>query len=103
MKRLLIFICLLFACYLIFAEIKRKDAEKNDDGITSYATCTTKKEVLEVTHWKDLDSYFISYTIDPKPSEYDVYLVIFMNLGTMVYEYHKGSKSVACYCKTILE
>lgn len=103
MKRFLILTCLLLACNLLFSEIKWVDAEENDEGITAYAVCTTKKEVLEITHWKDLDSHFISYSQDKNASNQDFYLVIFMRLGTIVYEYHKGTKVVGYYCKTIFE
>ena len=103
MKRFLILTCLLLACNLLSSEIKWADAEENDEGITAYAVCTTKKEVLEITHWKDLDSHFISYSQDKNASNQDFYLVIFMRLGTIVYEYHKGTKVVGYYCKTIFE
>ena len=98
----LIFLLLLF-CFNLFSEITWQDAEENDEGITAYAVCTTKKEVLEITHWKDLDPYFISYTKNDVVSNSDFYLVIFMNIGTIVYEYRKGSKSIGYYIKTIFE
>ena len=98
----LIFLLLLF-CFNLFSEITWQDAEENEDGITAYAVCTTKKEVLEVTHWEDLDSHFISYTKNDVVSNSDFYLVIFMNIGTIVYEYRKGSKSIGYYIKTIFE
>lgn len=98
----LIFLLLLF-CFNLFSEITWQDAEENEDGITAYAVCTTKKEVLEVTHWEDLDSHFISYTKNNVVSNSDFYLVIFMNIGTIVYEYRKGSKSIGYYIKTIFE
>lgn len=98
----LIFLLLLF-CFNLFSEITWQDAEENEDGITAYAVCTTKKEVLEITHWKDLDTYFVSYTKNDVISNSDFYLVIFMNIGTIVYEYRKGSKSIGYYIKTIFE
>lgn len=103
MKRFLILICLLFACNLLFCEIKWLDAKENDDGITAYALCSTEEEVLQVTHWKDLESHFISYTKEEEAAKQDMYLVVFMNLGTVVYEYHKGTKMAAYYVKTIFE
>ena len=103
MKRFLILICLLFACNLLFCEIKWLDAKENDDGITAYALCSTEEEVLQVTHWKDLESHFISYTKEEEVAKQDIYLVVFMNLGTVVYEYHKGTKMAAYYVKTIFE
>ena len=98
----LIFLLLLF-CFNLFSEITWQDAEENEDGITAYAVCTTKKEVLEITHWKDLDPHFVSYTKNNVVSNSDFYLVIFMNIGTIVYEYRKGSKSIGYYIKTIFE
>ena len=103
MKRFIILICLLLACNLLFSEIRWADAEENDDGITAYAVCTTKEEVLEITHWDDLNSHFISYQQDKTVSNKDFYLVVFMRLGTIVYEYHKGTKTVGYYVKTIFE
>ena len=103
MKRFLILICLLFACNLLFCEIKWLDAKENDDGITAYALCSTEEEVLQVTHWKDLESHFISYTKEEEAAKQNMYLVVFMNLGTVVYEYHKGTKMAAYYVKTIFE
>jgi hypothetical protein len=103
MKRFLILTCLLFACNLLFCEIKWLDAKENDDGITAYALCSTEEEVLQVTHWKDLESHFISYTKEEEAAKQDMYLVVFMNLGTVVYEYHKGTKMAAYYVKTIFE
>ncbi len=103
MKKFLILTCLLFACNLLFCEIKWLDAKENDDGITAYALCSTEEEVLQVTHWKDLESHFISYTKEEEAAKQDMYLVVFMNLGTVVYEYHKGTKMAAYYVKTIFE
>ena len=103
MKRFIVLTCLLFACNLLFCEIKWLDAKENDDGITAYAVCTTKEEVLEITHWDDLNSHFISYQQDKTVSNQDFYLVVFMRLGTIVYEYHKGTKTVGYYVKTIFE
>jgi hypothetical protein len=104
MKKRIIFIALFMAVYFnAFCEIRWADAEENDEGITAYASCTTKEEVLEVTHWDDLNSHFISYTQDKEPAKQDLYLVIFMRLGTIVYEYHKGTKTVGYYVKTIFE
>ena len=103
MKRFIVLICLLFACNLLFCEIKWLDAKENDDGITAYALCSTEEEVLQVTHWKDLESHFISYTKEEEVAKQDIYLVVFMNLGTVVYEYHKGTKMAAYYVKTIFE
>ena len=103
MKRFLILTCLLLVCNLLFSEIRWADAEENDDGITAYAVCTTKEEVLEITHWDDLNSHFISYQQDKTVSNQDLYLVVFMRLGTIVYEYHKGTKTVGYYVKTIFE
>jgi hypothetical protein len=103
MKRFIVLTCLLFACNLLFCEIKWLDAKENDDGITAYALCSTEEEVLQVTHWKDLESHFISYTKEEEAAKQDMYLVVFMNLGTVVYEYHKGTKMAAYYVKTIFE
>ena len=103
MKRFIVLTCLLFACNLLFCEIKWLDAKENDDGITAYALCSTEEEVLQVTHWKDLESHFISYTKEEEVAKQDIYLVVFMNLGTVVYEYHKGTKMAAYYVKTIFE
>lgn len=103
MKKFLILTCLLFACNLLFCEIKWLDAKENNDGITAYALCSTEEEVLQVTHWKDLESHFISYTKEEEAAKQDMYLVVFMNLGTVVYEYHKGTKMAAYYVKTIFE
>lgn len=102
-KRLLFIVLVLAICINAFSEIKWADAEENEDGVTAYAVCTKKEEVLEITHWKDLDSHFISYTQDKTASDRDFYLVVFMNLGTIVYEYHKGTKTVGYYVKTIFE
>ena len=65
--------------------------------------CSTEEEVLQVTHWKDLESHFISYSQDKEAAVTDYYLVVFMKIGTVVYEYHKGSKTVGYYVKTIFE
>lgn len=103
MKKIIILTCLLFACNLLFAEIIWEDVEKNDEGITACAACTTKKEVLEVTHWKDLDSHFIYYIQDKEVSEKDFYIVFFTNIGTLVYKYSKGTKTIAYYFKSFLD
>ena len=102
-KRIAFIVILLTICLNAFCEIKWADAEENDDGITAYAVCTTKEEVLEITHWDDLNSHFISYQQDKTISNQDFYLVVFMRLGTIVYEYHKGTKTVGYYVKTIFE
>lgn len=102
-KRISFIVIFLIICFYAFSEIRWADAEENEEGITAYASCTTKEEVLEVTHWEDLNSHFISYTKDEKEAEQDLYLVIFMRLGTIVYEYHKGTKMISYYCKTIFE
>lgn len=105
MKKRIVLIALFFTiCFNAFSEIKWIDAkEDNEEGITACAVCTTKEEVLEVTHWKDLNSYFISYTQEKEPAQADYYIVVFMRLGTLVYEYHKGTKMCGYYCKTIFE
>ena len=104
MKRFLILICLLLACNLLFAEIQWLDIkEDNEDGITAAAICYTEAEVLKITHWKDLESHFISYSQEKNMSNTDFYLVVFMKVGTVVYEYHKGTKTVGYYMKTIFE
>ena len=102
-KRIAFIVILLTICLNAFCEIKWLDAKENDDGITAYALCSTEEEVLQVTHWKDLESHFISYTKEEEAAKQDMYLVVFMNLGTVVYEYHKGTKMAAYYVKTIFE
>ena len=102
-KRLSFIVIFLTFCFYTFSEIRWIDPEENDEGITAYAVCTTKEDVLEITHWDDLKSHFISYQQDKNVSEHDFYLVVFMRLGTIVYEYHKGTKAVGYYCKTIFE
>lgn len=104
MKRKILFIVLFLTfCLNAFSEIRWKDADKNEDGVTAYAVCDTKSEVLEVTHWNDLNSHFISYQQNDYVSNKDFYLVVFMSVGTIVYEYRKGTKSVGYYVKTIFE
>ena len=104
MKRLSILICLLLACNLLFAEIQWQDVDKdNENGITAMALCDTEEEVLKVTHWTSLKPYFKSYLSNDVPVQQTAYLVIFMNLGTVVYEFHKGSKAYGYYMKTIFE
>lgn len=104
MKKFLFVALFMAICFSAFCEIKWLDAEEgNEDGITAYAVCTTKKEVLEVTHWEDLDSHFISYNQEKEAATQDFYLVVFMRLGTIVFEYHKGTKMAGYYVKTIFE
>lgn len=103
-KRIAFIVILLTICLNAFCEIKWLDVqEDNEEGITAAALCDTEEEVLKVTHWKDLESHFISYSQDKDAAGADVYLVVFMRVGTVVYEYHKGSKAVGCYMKTIFE
>ena len=103
-KKIAFIVIFLTICINVFSEIRWLDAEEgNEDGITAYAVCTTKKEVLEVTHWEDLDSHFISYNQEKEAATQDFYLVVFMRLGTIVFEYHKGTKMAGYYVKTIFE
>ena len=104
MKKLFFVALFMAMCFSAFCEIKWLDVkEDNEEGITAGAVCTTEEEVLKITHWKDLSSHFISYSQDKEASGADVYVVVFMKLGTIVYEYHKGSKAVGYYVKTIFE
>lgn len=104
MKRKILFIVLFLTfCLNAFSEIRWLDAKDNDQGITAYAACSTEEEVLQITHWKDLSSHFMSYSKETEVAKQDMYLVIFMNLGTIVYEYHKGTKIAGYYVKTIFE
>ena len=103
MKRKLLFIVIILTiCFCAFSEIHWLDMSDNED-VNAAAICYTKKEVLEVTHWKDLDSHFHSYLKADKASEDDYFLIMFIDLGTCVYEYHKGTKAVGYYFKTIFE
>ena len=108
MKRLLILICLLFACSLLFSEIKWIDFDKNDERYKDYtalAVCSEKSEVLEITHLKSLDPYFISYQTDETMhnNKTSVYLVTFTKLGIVIYEYVPNSKTVGVYAKSLFQ
>jgi hypothetical protein len=106
MKRFLILICLLLACNLLFAEIQWFDVpEEFQEDYTAIATCTSKKEVLEITHVKDLQPYFVSYRTgtDKNYNNYSVYVVYFSKLGFLVEEYLPNGKTIAMYAKTIFQ
>lgn len=103
-KRFLFIVIILTILTNVFSEIKWQAAEKdNENGITAYAVCNTREEVLQVTHWNSLDPYFKSYITEEDEATQDFYLIIFMNIGTIVYEYHKGTNVVGYYVKTIFE
>lgn len=105
MKKKIIFtVIFLTICFNAFCKIQWLDIEEdNEEGITAAALCLTEEEVLKVSHWKELESHFISYSQDKEAAAADYYLVVFMKIGTVVYEYHKGSKTVGYYVKTIFE
>jgi len=106
MKRLFVIVCLLLTCNLLFSEIQWLDVpEEFQKDYTAIATCTQKKEVLEITHVKDLQPYFVSYRngTEKNHNNYSVYIVYFSSLGFLVEEYLPNGKTIAMYAKTIFQ
>ena len=107
MKRYILFVVMFLTISVnVFSKIQWFElTEELKENYTAMAACTTKAEVLEITHVTDLEPYFITYKTGEaeNKNDYSVYIVAFTSIGFVIEEYLPHSKTIAYYAKTIFQ
>lgn len=105
-KRISFIVIFLTICFCAFSEITWLELdEETKKEYTAMAACTKKTEVLEITHIKELEPYFITYKNSEykNNNDYSVFLVAFTSIGFVIEEHLPHSKTVGYYAKTIFQ